>query len=454
MTTRRQANPQNRSSKFDHDQQPLCPDSAAPIPSLYLKARIRHPLIYRKRIDHVDRNAKPGDWVAVYAPPQESIESALDAAETKPSPAPALGDMELWGYGIYNPRSEIALRMIRFGSKLPDDAFWQERLARAVRLRTELLKVPDVADAYRVLNSEGDGFPGLVVDRFGDVLSAELFSWGMWQRSRELLRRLAETCGTQHLVIRTAPKMLSQEGFDPPAYFSENAPRSVVIQEFGTRFRIDLSEASHKTGFFCDQRDNRAQLAKFCAGKSVLDLCCYTGGFALQAKTLGHAAEVTGVDLDEQPLQMAKDNANLNRASIRFVQADVFPYMRDMLREGRQFDVVVLDPPKLINSRAEIEEGTRTHFDLNRLAMQLVKSGGLLLTCSCAGLLPESEFTRLLFSAAKQAGSPIDDVGIRRGPRPARLLFRTGAAGDHPVASNCPEGEYLKAAWLTLDDPP
>jgi 23S rRNA (cytosine1962-C5)-methyltransferase len=168
---------------------------------------------------------------------------------------------------------------------------------------------------------------------------------------------------------------------------------------------------------------------------------------------LGRAAEVIGVDLDEQPLRTAKENANLNRAAIRFVQADIFPYMRDMLRQGRRFDIVVLDPPKLINSRAEIDEGARTHFDMNRLAMQLVKSGGLLLTCSCAGLLPEPEFMRLVFLAARQAGNPIDEGGVRRGPRPARLLFRSGAAPDHPVASNCPEGEYLKAAWLTLDDP-
>jgi 23S rRNA (cytosine1962-C5)-methyltransferase len=185
----------------------------------------------------------------------------------------------------------------------------------------------------------------------------------------------------------------------------------------------------------------------------VLDLCCYTGGFALQAKCLGQAAEVIGVDLDEDPLRLARENARQNKAEVRFVQADIFPYMRDMIRQNRKFDVVVLDPPKLINSRAEIETGTRTHFDMNRLAMQLVRSGGLLLSCSCAGLLSEEEFTRLLFAAARQAGDPIDGESHRRGPRPARLLFRSGAAPDHPVASNCPEGEYLKAAWLTLGDP-
>jgi 23S rRNA (cytosine1962-C5)-methyltransferase len=426
----------------------LCPDPAAALPAVYLKARIRHPLIYRKRIDRVDRSVKPGDWVVVYAPRQES---AIDEEST--GALPTNSEPELWGYGLYNPRSEIALRMIRLGGALPDESFWNERLRRAVELRNELLRIPEASDAYRLINAEGDEFPGLVVDRFGDALSAELFSWAMWQRAPELLRRLGELCGTRHTVLRTGPKMLSQEGFDEPPRISEGSPRSVVIQEHGTKFRVDLTEASHKTGFFCDQRDNRARLATFCGGKSVLDLCCYSGGFAVQAKCLGRAAEVIGVDLDEQPLRTAKENANLNRTAIRFVQADIFPYMRDMLRQGRRFDIVVLDPPKLINSRAEIDEGARTHFDMNRLAMQLVKSGGLLLTCSCAGLLPEPEFMRLVFLAARQAGNPIDEGGVRRGPRPARLLFRSGAAPDHPVASNCPEGEYLKAAWLTLDDP-
>jgi 23S rRNA (cytosine1962-C5)-methyltransferase len=396
----------------------------------------------------VDPHVRPGDWVAVYAPPvvaaDEAGDRTLDRIEDQ--------DFELWGYGIYNPRSEIPLRMVRFGGSLPDERFWQESLNRSVRLRSEFLRLDQTTNAYRLVNSEGDGLPGLIVDRFGEVLSAEFFSWGMWLRGREILHRLAALTGAAHVVTRTSPKMLSQEGFDAATHFSEGAPRSVVIHEQGTLFRVQLGEDSHKTGFFCDQRDNRARLAAFCEGKTVLDLCCYSGGFAVQAKCLGRAAEVIGVDLDEQPLATARGNAQLNRATIRFVQADIFPYMRDMIRQGRQFDVVVLDPPKLINSRAEIESGTRAHFDMNRLAMQLVKSGGLLLTCSCAGLLPESEFLRLVYAAARQAGPPIGDGARTRGPRSARLLFRTGAAPDHPVASNCPEGEYLKAAWVTLDD--
>ena len=156
----------------------------------------------------------------------------------------------------------------------------------------------------------------------------------------------------------------------------------------------------------------------FCEGKRVLDICCNTGGFAVYAKVLGRAREVVGIDLDEQVIELARQNANLNQVRVKFVQADVFPYMRDALRNGRKFDVVVLDPPKLIRNRMELEEGTRRHFDLNRLAMQLVAPGGLMLSCSCAGLLPEEEFVKLCCSAASTeiwTSRPTPSHGRRRG---------------------------------------
>ncbi|MCA9267855.1 MAG: class I SAM-dependent rRNA methyltransferase, partial [Planctomycetales bacterium] len=359
----------------------------------------------------------------------------------------------LLGYGLYNPRSEIAVRMIRFGDALPDAEFWRDRFARAVELRRGLLRLDEQADCYRVIHAEADGMPGLVVDRFGDVLSAEAFSLGMFLRAREILEQLAPLCGTRPWLIQPGPQVLAQEGFSSDPVLSEDCPRSVVVQEFGTKFRVRF-EGGHKTGFFCDQRDNRRMLAEMCRGRSVLDLCCYSGGFAVQAMKLGAAAEATGVDLDEAPLALARENAKLNRVDIRFVQADVFPYMRDMLRSGRQYDVVVLDPPKLIRTRSEVEEGTRKHFDLNRLAMQLVKPGGLLLSCSCAGLLPWEEFLKLLYSAARQAGPPSgppDENGrVRHLPRSMQVLAKTGAGADHPIDSNCLETEYLKAVWMRM----
>ncbi|MFN8705678.1 MAG: class I SAM-dependent rRNA methyltransferase, partial [Planctomyces sp.] len=331
---------------------------------------------------------------------------------------------------------------------------WDDKLRAAVSLRKDTLRLDEHSDAWRMIHAESDGLPGLIVDRFNDILSVEAFSLGMYQRAQKLMERLAPIAGTSHWLVRTSPQFLSQEGCDPPALSSPDCPTQTVIREFGTRFRVRF-EGGHKTGFFCDQRDNRRRLAEFCRGRSVLDLCCYTGGFAVQAKVLGAAEEVIGVDLDEEPLKLAKENANLNQARVRFVQADAFSYMREMIRNGRQFDVVVLDPPKLIRTRMEIEEGTRKHFALNRLAMRLVKPGGLLLSCSCAGLLSEAEFLDLLIAASRQSGDEIEPESEQRAARYAarsmQIIAKSGAASDHPVISSCPETEYLKAVWMIMN---
>ena len=389
------------------------------------------PLIFRKRLqDSPDPPVYGGDLIALVGPDNEPL-----------------------GFGYFNPKSEISVRVLRAGGVPPDDAFWDELLTRAVRLRRDVLKLDEVTDTYRLIHAEGDWLSGIVIDRYGDTLSAEAFGLGLFQRGQAILERLARLVGAKHWLLRPGPYTEAQEGFSSEPVSSPNLPRSVVVQEFGTKFRVEFL-GGHKTGFFCDQRDNRRRLADFTAGKSVLDLCCYTGGFAITAKHLGNAAEVTGVDLDEQPLKIARGNAQLNAVKANFVQADVFPYMRDMIRNGRQFDVVVLDPPKLIRNRAELDEGTRRHFDLNRLAMQLVKPDGLLLSCTCSGLLQEPDFLRLLYSASRQAGEPIgpaDDNGFqRRLPRDMQILFRTGASPDHPVSANYPESDYLKAAWMRL----
>lgn len=407
----------------------LAPDPSAPIPAVTLKSRISQTAVFRKQIQSAEK-ARPGDLVAVYS-------------KTK----------QLIGYGIYNPQSEMSLRMLWRQTELPNDESWNARLNAAVRLRCQTLKLDEITDTYRVIHAEADGMPGLMIDRFGDVLSAEAFSLGMYQRAECLLGRLQAELGTRHSIIRTSPQFLSQEGYDPPVIRSKECPEEIEVQEHGTRFRVRF-EGGHKTGFFCDQRDNRRRLADFCEGKSVLDLCCYTGGFAVQAMKLGKAREAIGVDLDETPLKLAAENANLNQVRARFVQSDAFNYMRDMIRADRLFDVVVLDPPKLIRSRTEIDEGTRRHFDLNRLAMRLVKPGGLLLSCTCSGLLSEPEFLRLLCSAARQAGPETaparDGRGARHAAREMQIIQRTGAAPCHPVGSENPETDYLKAAWMVL----
>jgi 23S rRNA (cytosine1962-C5)-methyltransferase len=386
--------------------------------------------VFRKRVQSVERRAQFGDWLAVHEP-----------------------DGRLIGFGVFNPRSEIGIRIVRLGEQPPDEPFWDGLIDRAIELRRDVLALDQQTSAYRLIHAESDGFPGLMVDRFNDVLSVEAFSAAMYTRAEPLVARIQARLGTKHWVLQTSPHMQAQEGFDQPPHGSQLVPRETTIQEYGTRFRVRF-EGGHKTGFFCDQRENRRQLATFCKGKSVLDLCCYSGGFAVQAKKLGEADDVTAVDLDEAPLKLAKENADLNQVRVRCVQADVFAYMRDMLRGGRLFDVVVLDPPKLIRSRMELDDGTRKHFDLNRLAMQLVKPGGIFLSCTCAGLLTHESFLRVIHSAARQAGDPIPGALPgelpRRGPREMQILAKTGAAPDHPIGTNCTESEYLQAVWMRM----
>jgi 23S rRNA (cytosine1962-C5)-methyltransferase len=402
--------------------------AGAELPRISLRSVRLHPHLFRKLLDKVDSSARPGDLVAIYTP-----------------------QGELLGHGLYNPRAEIAVRMLNFGGAAPETDFWDTRLERAIQLRRDVLRLDAATDAYRVVHAEADGLSGLVVDRYGDALSAEVFSLAMFQRSQEILTRLSRLLGTTHTLVQVPVQTHGQEGFLADPVRSPGLPAEIVITEFGTKFRVRF-EGGHKTGFFCDQRDNRRRLAEFCAGRRVLDLCCYTGGFALQAKRLGNAADVTAVDLDEQAIAVARDNARLSQQKVNFIHADAFSYMRDMIANGRTFDVVVLDPPKLIRNRRELEEGTRTHLDLNRLAVQLVADGGLFLSCTCSGLLEEAEFLRLLHAAARQAGKPAGKGGHAPSPprRVLQILAKTGAPPDHPVTMDCPETEYLKAVWMRV----
>jgi 23S rRNA (cytosine1962-C5)-methyltransferase len=261
----------------------------------------------------------------------------------------------------------------------------------------------------------------------------------MYQRIGSILPLLAERLGTSHARVNVDERIALAEDFSGRPLASPMLPPRVTIQEHGVRYRV-LFDGSHKTGFFCDQRDNRRDLARFCVDRAVLDVCCYTGGFGLHALVRGKASEVTGVDLDEKAIALARDNANANQVRPTLVHADAFGYMRQMAQNNRSFGVVVLDPPKLIPSRLDIAPGKRKYFDLNVLAMRLVEPGGVLLTCSCSGLLSAEEFLFLLRAAARQAG------------RSAQVLAQTGAAADHPVGLDALEGSYLKAVWLRMGD--
>jgi 23S rRNA (cytosine1962-C5)-methyltransferase len=395
----------------------LTPDES--LPTMAIRASGGHTFVYRKMVEGPVGAAAPnhGDLVRV-----------VDR------------DGQHLGYALYNGRSQIALRFLTRRETPPGAEFWARRIDEAAALRRSLLGLERETDAYRVIHAEGDGLSGLVVDRFADVLSVEVFSLGIYQRIGPILGLCADRLGTSHYRVNVDERVARQEDFSGRPLASPQLPPRVTIQEHGIKYRIHFGEG-HKTGFFCDQRDNRRELARYCEGRSVLDLCCYTGGFGLNALIRGRAREVTCVDLDEKAVALAKENGNANRVRLDAVHADAFGYMRQMGVNGRNYGVIVLDPPKLIPDRDEIAPGKRKYFDLNVLAMKLVEPGGVLVTCSCSGLLPPADFLGILRAASRMSG------------RPAQLLAFTGAAADHPVALDTPEGAYLKVAWLRMGDP-
>jgi 23S rRNA (cytosine1962-C5)-methyltransferase len=388
--------------------------SGWPLPWAQLKYFTFQPAIFPRLLGEVSPGAKPGDLVHVFDKAGKRL-----------------------GTGLYNPRAKIPVRVVSHGPEPASEAYFEGAIRRAVAFRREWLKLDGEGDAYRLLNSDGDSLSGLVADRYGDVILCEVASLGIAQRLPAWLPLLHELAGTRFARVQVDHDIGSMEGIKPSVFNETNAaaPRTVKIRENGIRFEVDFAEG-HKTGFFCDQRVNRAAFGRLARGR-VLDLCSYTGGFALSARISGGAEDVTSVDLDEAAIAQARRNANLNQVRIKFVHADAFAYARQMAANGESWDSVVLDPPKFIFTRDEYgnREGRQKYEDLNQLAIALVKPGGLFVTCSCSGLLSLADFEEHVIRAAHRLG------------RRLQFFDRTGAGPDHPVYSNCLESRYLKVLW-------
>jgi 23S rRNA (cytosine1962-C5)-methyltransferase len=307
-------------------------------------------------------------------------------------------------------------------------------IGTAIAFRRDTLKLDEVSNAYRLVYSEADGLSGLVVDRFGDTIVIEFFAAGMFRQRQVIMDVLKAHYPDAKFYWFAEEHVGKQESFDcrPP----EPPPPNVIV-EHGLKFRV-APGSKHKTGFFLDQRDNRKYLAELSRGKRVLDICCNSGGFGVYAKAMG-ASEVVGVDLDETAIELAKQNAKLNNAQVRYVQADLFSWLRDVIPNKEQFDVVILDPAKLTRDRESVDLALKKYCDMNRLAMHVVKPGGVLLTCSCTGLVSEPDFLESIRRAAWQAG------------RNVQVFKITGAGPDHPFLMSVPEGRYLKAVFCKVD---
>jgi 23S rRNA (cytosine1962-C5)-methyltransferase len=386
---------------------------ANPTVRLKIERRSNHPWIFQKMVDKPAQKPKPGVVVEI---------------EDR--------DGTWCGRGFYNGHSRIALRVLTTDPDEPiDAAFFERRIGNAVALRRQALRLDAVTNAYRLIHSEGDDLSGLVVDRFADTLVIEYFSAGMF-RQRDTIRRVLDAQFPGARMYWFAEEHVQkQESFDCaiPA-----PPEPVVITEHGVKFHA-APGTKHKTGFFADQRDNRLRLGEFCAGARMLDLCCNSGGFALYAKVRGGAEEVVAVDLDEEILAIAERNAKLNRAKVRFVQADIFPWLRDVaLGNQERYDVVVLDPAKMTRDREQIIPALKKYLDMNKLALAAVKAGGIFLTCSCTGLVSEEQFLDMLRRAAFYANRTLQVISV------------TGAGPDHPWLAHVPESRYLKAAFCRV----
>ncbi len=336
--------------------------------------------------------------------------------------------------GLYNSRSKIRVRLYAWSADVPlDRAFFQQRLEAALRLRREVLDCAGPGRACRLIFSEGDGLSGLTVDQYDRWLVVQFTALGIAQRHELLVQLLVEQIHPEGIYLRTERGIGQLEGLElrDSLLWGQVPAEPVLVEEEGIRFLVHLREGQ-KTGFYLDQRANRRAVARFAAGRRVLDAFCYTGGFGLHAARAG-ARAVLGVDGSAAALELARKNALLNGfEAMSFVREDVFSHLQTLEQAGERFGLIVLDPPKFARARNAVEEALRGYRRLQTLALRLLESDAILVTCCCSGLITVVMLEDLLAQLAVEEHREI------------QILQRRGQAADHPVSVTCPETNYLK----------
>jgi 23S rRNA (cytosine1962-C5)-methyltransferase len=339
-----------------------------------------------------------------------------------------------FGTGYFNPNSLIAIRLLDTRPDVkPDRAFFAERLSRAKALREALYDRP----FYRLVHAEGDHLPGLTIDRFGDACTVQITTAGMEGLREPLLAALDKVLSPSDVILRADTPSRALEGLDSYVRAEKGAIGRVAVEENAIRYFADLG-SGQKTGWYYDQRDNRAFMAGLARDKSVLDAYCYAGGFALAAAKAG-AREVIGLDSSQPALTLAEESARANGLNAKFVKTDVFEELERLGNAKEKFGIVIADPPPFVKSRKDLEPGAKAYRKLARLSARLVAKGGFLMLASCSHNIAPDRF------AAECA------LGIQRAERQARVIRQAGASPDHPVHPMLLESGYLKALVYALD---
>ena len=353
--------------------------------------------------------------------------------------ADVLNDKQQWiARGLYNPKSQIRVRVLTWDKEPINRDFFSRRMAHALALRENYLS--PTTTAYRLINGEGDFIPGLIVDRYNDFLVCQFFTSGIDFFKQDIVAALSDLVSAKGVFERSEGRVRDEEGIGPSVgILSGDAPPELIpIEENGHKFLVDVRRGQ-KTGFFLDQRDNRALLSALAHGQTVLNCFSYSGAFSVYALG-GGANKVISLDSSKPALELAEQHLALNgfaTAQSEILKADAFTYLKEC---DRSFDLVILDPPSLAHKRNDVSAATGGYKFLNLHALQHIHPGGLLFTFSCSQHLSIDLFQKVVFGAAVDAG------------RKVTILKRLGPPIDHPVSLHHPEGEYLKGLVLRVLD--
>ena len=378
----------------------------------------RHPWIFSGAIHQVDGDIAPGATVDVLSSNREFLARAS-----------------------YSPTSQIRARVWTFEDEPIEKEFFRKRIRSAIQSR-DIWGLRRETDSYRLIYAESDSLPGLIVDRYGDVLVLQSLTTGSEFWKEMIADILLEESGLSTLFERSDADVRGLEGLEPQVgllrdnipQLSRSIPRGpITIHEHNLLFNVNFA-GGHKTGFYLDQRRNRLRVRALAKDLEVLDCFCYTGGFTVNALS-GGAKSILSVDSSADALSLCQENVSLNqlpsdRHSV--IEGDVFQLLRKFRDEGRSFDMIILDPPKFAPTAAQADKAARGYKDINLFAFKLLRPGGRLVTFSCSGGINEGLFQKIIAGAALDAG--VD----------AQIVEHLSQAADHPVALNFPEGAYLK----------